>query len=296
MKTASVERKIAKLHKIGAAIIIISMLVFSGFSKATAQTKRTKAPARKKILKKKKSATRQTPSVMMGEITESVPTSCVPPFNDNVSLIEINKNSNITVTVKTQDSTEIIASNKPVLSLKQVLSGLDKNSVITIKPDPDLSFGSVAKILYEIRRVTNECANIETSTDVINPYVHYTAEPKDSDFVVKPYPLLLVVEIKSDKKITLNRENEGSLSETSLLTRRLAEIFKDRENNGVFREGTNEVEKTVFVKAAVTLKFSDVIKAINAVKLAGASPVGLQIDDLDGMAATPNPPMLMKKR
>jgi biopolymer transport protein ExbD len=48
----------------------------------------------------------------------------------------------------------------------------------------------------------------------------------------------------------------------------------------VFREGTNEVEKTLFIKSPRTLKYGDVVRVIDAVKQAGAQPIGLQIDDL----------------
>ena len=57
-------------------------------------------------------------------------------------------------------------------------------------------------------------------------------------------------------------------------------IFKERENNGVFREGTNEVEKTIFIKSPKSVRYGDVVRVIDAAKAAGAAPVGLQIDDL----------------
>ena len=72
----------------------------------------------------------------------------------------------------------------------------------------------------------------------------------------------------------------GNVSDTNNLTNKLTEIFKERENNGVFREGTNEVEKTVFVKASRSLKYGDFVKVIDALKLAGSQPIGIQIDDL----------------
>ena len=64
------------------------------------------------------------------------------------------------------------------------------------------------------------------------------------------------------------------------LTNRLKGIFKDREANGVFRENSNEIEKTVFIKAPKTVKYGDVVRVIDAAKVAGADPIGLQIDDL----------------
>ena len=108
------------------------------------------------------------------------------------------------------------------------------------------------------------------------------AEPKPEDTtVVKPNPLTLVVAInKSDLKVTLNNEDAGVVTDASLLTNKLSQIFKDRENNGVFREGTNEVEKTVFIKAPKSVPYGNVVKVIDAVKSAKAEPIGLQVDDL----------------
>ena len=108
------------------------------------------------------------------------------------------------------------------------------------------------------------------------------AEPKDEQQVnVKPNPLTLVVGISRDTKaVTLNNEPFGDVSDTEKLTIKLREIFKDRENNGVFREGTNQVEKTIFVKSPKSVRYGDVVKVIDAAKTAGAEPIGLQIDDL----------------
>jgi biopolymer transport protein ExbD len=108
------------------------------------------------------------------------------------------------------------------------------------------------------------------------------AEPKDQqDVNVKPNPLTLVVAInRNDRTVTLNNESAGSVDDPSPLTAKLAEIFKTRENNGVFREGTNQVEKTLFIKSPKSVRYGDVVKVIDAAKQAGAEPIGLQIDDL----------------
>lgn len=108
------------------------------------------------------------------------------------------------------------------------------------------------------------------------------AEPKDlQNMIVKPNPLTLVVGIsKETKAVTLNNEVYGDVSDTEKLTNKLREIFKERENNGAFREGTNEVEKTLFIKSPKSVRYGDVVKIIDAVKTAGAEPIGLQIDDL----------------
>src|SRR5215813_21975 len=103
------------------------------------------------------------------------------------------------------------------------------------------------------------------------------AEPKDQqDVNVKPNPLTLVIGInRDDRKITLNQEVAGSVDDASPLTQKLTEIFTQRTNNGVFREGTNQVEKTVFIKSPKSVRYGDVVKVIDAAKLAGAEPIGL---------------------
>jgi biopolymer transport protein ExbD len=109
------------------------------------------------------------------------------------------------------------------------------------------------------------------------------AEPKDQPLVdVKPNPLTLVVAIdRNTKKVTLNNSEAGDVSDASMLTEKLKDVFNQREQNGVFREGTNEVEKTIFIKSAASVKYGEVVKVIDAAKLAGASPIGLQVDSLE---------------
>jgi biopolymer transport protein ExbD len=108
------------------------------------------------------------------------------------------------------------------------------------------------------------------------------AEPKDEpQTAVKPNPLTLVVAInKETKGITLNNEAFGDVSDTEKLSNKLREVFKEREAQGVFREGSNEIEKTIFIKSPKLVRYGDVVKVIDAAKSVGASPIGLQIDDL----------------
>ena len=108
------------------------------------------------------------------------------------------------------------------------------------------------------------------------------AEPKNQQNLdVKPNPLTLVVAINgATKGVSLNNESAGDVSDASVLTAKLADIFKTREANGVFREGTNEIEKTIFIKSPRSVRYGDVVKVIDAAKIAGAQPIGLQIDDL----------------
>jgi biopolymer transport protein ExbD len=108
------------------------------------------------------------------------------------------------------------------------------------------------------------------------------AEPKDQQNVdVKPNPLTLVVAInRNTRQLTLNNEPVGTVDEPEPLTDRLSAIFKDREQNDVRSDVTNQIEKTLFIKSPTSIKYGDVVRVIDAVKAAGAQPIGLQIDDL----------------
>ena len=108
------------------------------------------------------------------------------------------------------------------------------------------------------------------------------AEPKNEQQLdVKPNPLTLVVAInRENRSISLNNESAGSVDDPTALTAKLTDIFNQRTTNGVFRENSNEVEKTIFIKSPTLVKYGDVVKVIDAAKMAGASPIGLQIDDL----------------
>jgi len=41
------------------------------------------------------------------------------------------------------------------------------------------------------------------------------------------------------------------------------------------------IERTVFIKAPRSMAYADVVRVLDGIKGAGASPVGLQIDDLN---------------
>lgn len=108
------------------------------------------------------------------------------------------------------------------------------------------------------------------------------AEPKDEPQLnVKPNPLTLVVAIdRATRQITLNNEAFGDVSDTSKLRDKLTEVFSERERQGVVREDSNEIEKTIFIKSPKSVRYGDVVRVIDAAKFAGASPIGLQVDDL----------------
>ncbi len=108
------------------------------------------------------------------------------------------------------------------------------------------------------------------------------AEPKEqANLVVEPNPLSLVVSINPQTRaLSLNNEPQGTIDEPEALTTRLNEIFAQRERDNIRRPNSNETEKTLFIKSPTSVKYGDVVRVIDAVKAAKATPIGLQIDDL----------------
>ena len=114
-------------------------------------------------------------------------------------------------------------------------------------------------------------------------------DPNENLSQLKPNPLTLVVSISNDLQLKLNADPIGSVNDTSPLSQRLAQLFQQRKESRAYKPGmetradvpeADRIEKTVFVKAPRSAKYGDVVKVIDAIKGAGASPVGLQVDDL----------------
>src|SRR5260370_16262923 len=113
-------------------------------------------------------------------------------------------------------------------------------------------------------------------------------DPNEDVSKLKPNPLTLVVSITQDLQIKLNQDSMGSVNDTSALSAKLQQTFQQRKAQHAYKVGMEtstvpedqKIEKTVFVKAPRALHYGDVVKVIDAIKGAGASPVGLQVDDL----------------
>jgi len=116
-------------------------------------------------------------------------------------------------------------------------------------------------------------------------------DPNEDLSKLKPNPLTLVVTIGNapDYQLKLNQDVMGSVNDPSALAAKLQETFQLRKDQHAYKSGmetqTNipedqRIEKTVFVKAPRALSYGNVVKVIDAIKGAGASPVGLQVDDL----------------
>lgn len=100
-------------------------------------------------------------------------------------------------------------------------------------------------------------------------------------FDVKPNPLTLIVAMNDKSELKLNGEAMGTLSNMAGLVERLKEIYDEREKNGVFRENSYDVEKTIFIKMPPAALAADLMTIAKALESAGADRIGLQIDELE---------------
>ena len=114
-------------------------------------------------------------------------------------------------------------------------------------------------------------------------------DPNEDLSQLKPNPLTLVVSIDTALQLKLNADSIGSVNDTAPLSQKLLQLFRQRKEQRAYKPGMEtrsdlpddeRLEKTVFVKAPRSVKYGDVVKVIDAIKGAGASPVGLQVDDL----------------
>lgn len=115
-------------------------------------------------------------------------------------------------------------------------------------------------------------------------------EPQIDTFA-PPNPDTIIVFIGADSSLKLNTEPEmGTVADLSNLIKRLKDVFDQRIANGnvsrSFADDPNlptndRIERTVFIKAPRRLDYGSVARVVDAVKLAGAYPISLQIDDLE---------------
>ncbi len=115
------------------------------------------------------------------------------------------------------------------------------------------------------------------------------SEPAKTENVT-PNPDTLVVSIGNDASIAVNQEPKiASTVETEPLVTRLKTIFAERIANGSVRSNdsldadrpySDKAERTVFINAPKKVAYGTIARVVDAVKLGGAYPISLQIDDL----------------
>lgn len=86
----------------------------------------------------------------------------------------------------------------------------------------------------------------------------------------------------TNAKLALNNEPIGTTNDTSKLSETLARIFKQREEYRIYKKGTLDVDKTLYLKADPSIRIGEFLKVLDVAKEAGASPVLLPIEVSEG--------------
>lgn len=100
---------------------------------------------------------------------------------------------------------------------------------------------------------------------------------------VEPNPYTLVVTIDNNSNLGLNAETGlGLADDPQKMIERLKDVFRQRaETHSLSAVGDASVPRSVFIKAPRELDYGSVAKVVDAVKMSGADPIALQIDDLN---------------
>lgn len=126
----------------------------------------------------------------------------------------------------------------------------------------------------------------------LKPHRFAAKLPAEPDHrVLPPDPKTLVVTIEPDRRLKLNGLSDmGTVDDSFKLSKALVSLFRERKLNHVYRAEMISrldvpedlrIEKTVFIKAPRSIPYGEVTKVIDALKGAGADPVGLQLDGLN---------------
>jgi biopolymer transport protein TolR len=104
--------------------------------------------------------------------------------------------------------------------------------------------------------------------------------PPEPDKIIEPWDMGLRVDLSSDEKLTLNGAPVGTLGNPDELVSTLTTVFEKRELAHSVDPRTGLIAKTVYINAPREVKYGRVARLIDNVKLSGAAPIGLQIDEL----------------
>src|SRR5690348_16672165 len=125
--TINWKEKSAKLFDLSKLLILLVVVISTGLVLLTTNVNAQKRKSRK-ITKKE---FRNIP--LRAEIVVGEPL-CVPGGKDYFSILQVDKDSNLSLTAQTENNSKTIISNHPLSALKEVLSKADKTqSTLVVK-------------------------------------------------------------------------------------------------------------------------------------------------------------------
>lgn len=178
----------------------------------------------------------------------------------------------------------------------EVPEGTHDATIVYIAGGINVKNGTIVNVLRAIRTQNSKQIGLLVEPKSANGNapailrVQVLAEPDPNEDIskLKPNLLMLVVSIASDGSLKLNQDPMGSTTDTANLSEFLTRIFRLRKEQGAYRPETRgrtdltvdeRVEKTIFIKADESVAYGEVIRAIDAVKGAGANPIVIQLEE-----------------
>lgn len=170
-----------------------------------------------------------------------------------------------------------------------------ERQLIYLNASGSLKYLPVVRIVDTLRKENIENLGLivlpEVKTDA--PFhvlkVKLMPEPKDEDTTNSPDAphKLTYLNIQKDRRISFAKYDEKynfkpdkEAMKPEEIEAKIKQLFKEREDKKIFRQGTNEIDKRIYIKATKSNEFSQIVQMIDAATGAGAE-VYLQIDDLD---------------
>lgn len=201
--------------------------------------------------------------------------------------VEIDENSKIKVSVQKDYDTDFIGDKESTEVLENFFSTLAQQKPkerfragVILKPHPALKYQEVINVIKKVRKPLPQITIVEVSKGVFAKVPQLSTEA-DLLKPPKPNPLTLVIELDKNRVLYLNQEKQGTINDLSPMKTRLTQIYNDRLDNGVFREGTNEVDWDIFLKAPLSVTFSDVARLVETLSIPTASSIILLVSDND---------------
>jgi biopolymer transport protein ExbD len=236
-----------------------------------------------------------TTSNRSGEKTSNRPIVNLPKDVKNArAQPEANDEKAVFVTVK--PGAEFFVGGKS-LKPEEIFPEVDKTrarmlSPVFINADANATYGDLLKVFHPLRGEVKSLWLLVQSADgkpmaleAVLPDEPKPDEPVADKNEPPPPPGYGTSDaLKTKMIVTLGKDGKMKLinDEVTLetLKTRLAAMLKDNETKKVYREGTQDVYKTVTIKAPRSARYAEVIKILDEATGAGADPVYLQIDDL----------------
>lgn len=147
-------------------------------------------------------------------------------------------------------------------------------SEIYLRADREMEFAEVASALDIARGVGIKSAALTVRPEGKDALHRLTVEwppPLNPNAPIeKPNPLTLEVRVSGAGILSLNQEPQGTIDEPKLANT-IANVLQSR---------TSGTDRAITIKGSPTSKYAMIVRVIDAVKGAGASPIVLQLDEL----------------